>query len=151
MKLRTAIFLALAFSPLTLTIRSHAAAESADRVSIKGTMILASNSPGKSDPRLRPYESKLRRLFKFEQYRFLGEGQSMVAIPGETSLSLGGGFRLEVQASAAGKGRIRAQVGWTRGKTRLIRTTVVMQKGTPTILGGPAHEGGNLIVILTAR
>ena len=130
---------------------THASVESAERTSIKGIMILASEKPGKSDNRVRPYEGKLRRLFKFEHYQFLGEGRSNIAVPGQTAFSLGGGFRLAVQMTDAGDNRFRARVEWTRGSTRLIKTTVLMRKGTPTILGGPAHGGGHLIVILTAK
>ncbi len=125
--------------------------EAAKKVSFSGTMILASNESGPTDAQLKKYEGKLRRLFKFKRYRHFGHGGASIEIPGKAAFSLGNGYRMQVDVSPAPKNQIRAGVRWVKGKRNLINTVLVMQKGVPTILGGPSHEGGNLIVILEAN
>ncbi len=122
----------------------------AAKVSLRGTMILASNEKGLNDAKVKRFAGKLHRLFNFAHYRHYGEGSASIEMPGESSFSLGSGFRMEVKISPAPKNKIRAGVRWMKGKTTFINTVLVMQKGAPAILGGPSHEGGNLIVILEA-
>lgn len=124
----------------------------AERVaSIDATLILASNDASAQDPRLEKVEYKLRRIFGFEYYKHLGEGTGMVNLPGGTTIGLGHGCRLEISASDAGGGRVRASVQWIRDENVALNTTVVMSRGTPVILGGISHAGGTLIVTLVAR
>lgn len=122
----------------------------ADPVNLEATMILASNEPAAQDPRLERIEFKLRRIFGFEYYKHYGEGSAIVSVPGETTLSLGHGFRLQISAKP-GDGRVRAGIHWFRGDEKVLSTTVNMERGTPVILGGIAHEGGTLIVTITAK
>ncbi len=141
------IFLCLS---LLLGISLCATQAQAAKVSLRGTMILASNEEGPNDARVKRFAGKLRRLFNFAHYRHYGKGSASIEMPGQASFSLGNGFRMEVNLSPAAKNKIRAGVRWMKGKTTLINTVLVMQKGTPAILGGPSHQGGNLIVILEA-
>ena len=119
-------------------------------VSLEATMILASNEPAAQDPRLDAVEFKLRRIFGFEYYRYYGGGSAIVNLPGATAIALGHGFQLSVSAGAK-DGRVRAGITWLRGGEVVLSTTVNMERGTPVILGGIAHEGGTLIVTLVAR
>ena len=136
---------------LFIGITLSASRVEAAKVSFRGTMILALNESGPTDARLSRYEGKLRRLFKFKQYRHFGQGGVSIEVPGKASFSLGNGYRMQVEVSPAQKNKIRAGVRWIKGKRNLINTVLVMQKGVPTILGGPTHKGGNLIVILEAN
>jgi hypothetical protein len=120
-------------------------------VTIQATMILASDQPTAQDPRLDNIEYKLRRTFRFEYYKHIGEGSAAVNLPGATVLNLGGGFQLNLAAADAGKGRVRAAVQWMRGGDAVLNTTVVMSRGVPVVLGGISHEGGTLIVTLVAQ
>ena len=120
-------------------------------VSIQATMIRASDIPVAQDPRLDNIEYQLRRTFRFEYYKHIGEGSAAVNLPGATVLSLGGGFQLNLAAADAGKGRVRAAVQWMRGGDVVLNTTVVMTRGVPVVLGGISHEGGTLIVTLVAQ
>ena len=120
-------------------------------VSIQATMIHASDTPVAQDPRLDNIEYQLRRTFRFEYYKHIGEGSAAVNLPGATVLSLGGGFQLNLSAADAGKGRVRATVQWMRGGDVVLNTTVVMNRGVPVVLGGISHEGGTLIITLVAQ
>lgn len=140
-----------ALSAAALWLSSGAPARAQDVVSLQATMILASDKPAAQDPRLDNIEYKLRRTFRFEYYKHIGEGSASVSLPGATVLSLGGGFQLNIAAADAGKGKVRAAVQWMRGGDVVLNTTVVMNRGAPVVLGGISHEGGTLIVTLVAQ
>ncbi len=144
-------FFRFLFVALFMGISLCATEAEAAKVSFRGIMILASNESGPTDGQLKRYEGKLRRLFKFKQYRHFGQGGASIEIPGKASFSLGNGYRMQIDASPAQKDKIRAGVRWVKGKRNLINTVLVMQKGAPTILGGPSHDSANLIVILEAN
>lgn len=119
-------------------------------VSLQATLIHASDRPSAQDPRLDPIEYQLRRTFRFEYYKHIGEGSAAVNLPGVTTLNLGAGFHLNLSVVDAGKGRVRAAVQWMRGNEVVLNTTVVMNRKIPVVLGGISHEGGTLIVTLVA-
>ena len=136
-------FIATVFNPLPV-----AAAESA---SITGILIVATDGPGETDARLKSYEPTLRRLFKFRSYEQIGRSRTSIEVPGKGVLNFGN-EKLLIETTGNGKGSIRAKVQWRRGSKTMINTTVRMQPGVPTLLGGPKKGGGNgnLIVILVA-
>lgn len=119
-------------------------------VTIEAMMIHASNEAAPMDQRLEKVEFQLRRIFGFQFYKHYGEGQAMLHLPGQTTVALGHGFHLEINAQHR-DGKIRAQVNWIRGGESLLNTTVSMKPGNHVILGGVPFEGGTLIVTLVAR
>ncbi|MFH0879665.1 MAG: hypothetical protein V2A34_08125 [Lentisphaerota bacterium] len=122
-----------------------------DQVTLNAMLIRASNDGAPLDQRLEAIEFKLRRVFQFEYYRFVGESSSTISLPGDVTLSLGQGIRLEVKSFHADGDRIRSQVRWLRNDDVLLSTTVVMTRKVPVILGGVPDGSGTLIVTLTVR
>jgi hypothetical protein len=123
----------------------------AEPVTIRATLILASNDPAPLDSRLDRVEYKLRRIFGFEYYRHYGEGSALLNLPGESTVELGHGFRLTISSSGSKVDKIRTNVQWFRRDEMVLNTTVGMKRGVPVILGGISHEGGTLIVTLMAE
>ena len=124
----------------------------AEPVTLSAVMIHASNRPAPLDRRIENIEYKLRKIFKFEHYRHAGQGALTVGLPGSGAIRLGDNHLLQVNASDAGKGRIRTQIKWTRGGTTLLTTTTLVQRGAaPTVIGGPSQGDGKLIVTLSVR
>jgi hypothetical protein len=122
----------------------------ADRVTIDAMLILASDDGAPLDHRLERVEYKLRRIFGFEYYRYMGEASAIIHLPGRARLDLGHGYSLNIEVSES-DGKVRALVRWMRGDEELLATSVRMKKKTPAILGGPEHGNGTLIVTLTVR
>ena len=118
---------------------------------VKALLIRASNDPAPLDTRLDVIEYKLRRLFQFEHYRFMGEGSATLGLPGDSVLTLGHGIRLEIHVFNADGDRIRSQVRWFRNDEVLLTTTVVMTKEVPVVLGGVPDGNGTLIIALTVQ
>ena len=140
---------ALLFVGLVLPIHF---AEAGGQVTLKAVMIHASNTPAPIDQRLERIEYKLRRVFGFEHYRHAGQGSITLALPGEGTIDLGGGYTLRVQSSDGKDGRIRTKVTWIKGGTTLLSTSTRVKRGAPpTVIGGASQGKGKLIVTLVVR
>ena len=86
---------------------------------IRGILVAASNAKAPSDGRLAAYEPTLRRILRFESYRFLGEGSASLNVPAQGQLSLGQGHRLE-PVVVESVGRILADCVAQAGEHRML-------------------------------
>lgn len=125
----------------------------ADSANIRGILIAASNESGETDRRLAPYEPTLRRILRFESYRFLGDDSTSLEIPAQGSLSLGNGHELEVSTEKSDGKSIHVKVRWSAGGRTLMNTGLVLRPGVPAVLGGPStgNKGEVYAVILVGR
>ena len=114
------------------------AASAADRASVQGILLTASNEKGESDRRLAAYEPTLRRILRFQSYRFVGQGSTSVAVPGDGGLALGQGHRLEIEAEQSDGRSVHVKVRWTGEGRTLMSTGLVLRPGVPAVLGGPS-------------
>jgi hypothetical protein len=127
--------------------------QAAERASLQGILITASNEPGQTDRRLAPYEPTLRRILRFESFRFHGEDRTSLEVPASGSLSVGDGHTLEVTTERSDGNAIHAKVRWTAGGRTLMNTGLVLRPGVPAVLGGPStgNKGEVYAVILIGR
>lgn len=139
-------FLLFALAALSVATSSFAA----DTVQARGILVAASNEKRDPDPRLAQYEPTLRRVLRFESYRFLGSGSGRAEAPGETTMSIGQGHRIVLAVESVKGDQIRARVSWHNGGKTLMNTVLVLRRGVPAVLGGPASGGEVLAVILVA-
>ena len=124
-----------------------------ERAGIQAILISASNERGETDRRLAPYESTLRRILRFEGFRFLGEDSTVLAVGGRDSLSIGDGQRLDLETDRVEGRAIHVRVRWTAGGRTLMNTGLVLNAGVPAVLGGPStgNRGEVYAVILVGR
>jgi hypothetical protein len=144
MKTWMLITLALAVSVLGFSPAAHG---QENLVTLQALMIQAQNEPAPIDRRLEKVEYKLRRVFGFQFYRYVGEGNISLLPGGEGSIELPDGHRLHVRRG--GKGG--AEVRWSRNDEALLSTSVNISRDAPVVLGGIPSNGGKLIVVLTAQ
>jgi hypothetical protein len=125
----------------------------AESASVQGILISASNEPGQTDRRLAPYEPNLRRILRFESYRFLGDDRATLDVPASGSLSIGDGHDLEVTTESSDGKSIHVKVRWVAGGRTLMNTGLLLRPGVPAILGGPStgNKGEVYAVILIGR
>jgi hypothetical protein len=125
----------------------------ADRTSVQGILIIASNEPGKTDRRLASYEPTLRRILRFESYQFVGDDSTSLGIPASGNLSLGNGHDLELATESSDGRSVHLKVRWSSGGRTLMNTGLVLRPGVPAVLGGPAtgNKGEVYAVILVGR
>ncbi len=125
----------------------------ADSASIRGILISASNESGQTDRRLAQFEPTLRRILRFESYRFLGDDSTSLEVPAQGSLSIGDGHELEVSTEKSDGKSIHVKVRWSAGGRTLMNTGLVLRPGVPAVLGGPStgNKGEVYAVILVGR
>jgi hypothetical protein len=117
-------------------------------VTVQALMIQAQNDSAPIDRRLEKVEYKLRRVFGFQFYRYVGEGSISLPPRGEGTIELPDGHQLRVRLGSKGGG---AEVRWFRHDDPLLSTSVSLSREAPVVLGGIPSNGGKLIVVLSAQ
>lgn len=125
----------------------------AERATIEGILIAASNEAGSTDRRLAPYEATLRRILRFETFRHLGADRASLDVPASGSLEVGDGHQLALETESSDGKSVHVKVRWTAGGRTLMNTGLVLRPGVPAVLGGPstANKGEVYAVILVGR
>jgi hypothetical protein len=123
-------------------------AESASQaVQVKIGTILASNQNDEVDPRLAPIQNQFK-AFKYRSYRLMKEESQTVAWGGTATFDIPGGRTLVVSPQELREKQISLKVKLEGGEK--LDTTVRLQNKGNFILGGPPHEGGVLILSISA-
>lgn len=120
----------------------------AQPMEVEAMLILASNDPAPLDRRLERVDYLLRPVLRFETYKLLGQSSVLLQENTATTLALGDGHVLHL--STRGK-KDHVEVSWQRGDTRLLSTSVRLQRNKPAILGGVPQGDGKLIVTLMIK
>jgi len=111
--------------------------------------ILASNKSDEFDAQLKGLESQLRVL-KYRSYRSLKNESQSVPWQGNKVFEIPGDRFLTVTPQELRDNRISLKVRLTQGEKPLIDTTVRIPNRGNFILGGPPHEGGALVLSISA-
>lgn len=118
-------------------------------VEVRIGAILASNQNDEFDARLKGLEKQLRVL-KYRSYRLLTDKSENIPRNGNKVFEIPGGRSLMVTPQEFQDNRIALQVRLTDGKKPLLDTTVRIANKGNFILGGPPHEGGVLVLSISA-
>lgn len=149
-RLKNLLRLALLFSLVSISAGDRI--EAADPQSVQVTIgtILVSNQNDEFDPKLKSMEKQLRVL-KYRSYRLLKDESQTVPWRGNKSFEIPGGRSLNVTPQEFQNNRISLKVRLTERNKPLLDTTVtVPNKGNFLYLGGPPHEGGTLVLSISA-
>ena len=111
--------------------------------------ILASNQNDEFDAKLKGLETQLKVL-KYRSYRLLNNESQTVPWQGEKVFAIPGGRSLTVIPQVFQDSRISLKVRLTQGQKPLLDTTVKIPNKGNFILGGPPHEGGALVLSISA-
>lgn len=114
--------------------------------SVRGLLIVASKTAGETDKRLAAYEGTLRNILPggYQTFRLLGEGSATAPAGGQATLNLAQGHRLELAAPGGANFNIR----WLRGNAVLMEQPVRLNRGSPSVLGGPAAGEGEVFAVI---
>ena len=143
--------LALLFSGLVIFLltASDAAELKSTAVQITIGSILASNNADDFDSRLAPLEKQLK-LMKYRSYRLLKEESHDVQPRGSATFEIPGGHSLIVTHQDSNEKQIALRVRLHQGAKPVIDTTVRINSGGNFLLGGPPHDGGALVLSISA-
>ncbi|HEX9788243.1 MAG TPA: hypothetical protein VGB09_09455 [Candidatus Binatia bacterium] len=151
-RLKKLLSLALFFSLVSVAAGARVAAADKDPQSVQVTIgtILVSNQNDEFDAKLKGMEKQLRVL-KYRSYRLLKDETQNVPWRGNKSFEIPGGRSLTVAPQEFQNNRIALKVRLTEHNKPLLDTTVtVPNKGNFLYLGGPPHEGGTLVLSISA-
>jgi hypothetical protein len=143
---------ALLFSYLICLAVAHStnAAESSSQiVRVKIGTILAKNDTDEIDPKLRKMRNQLK-VMKYRSYRLLKEETQNVAWQINAVFDIPGGRSLVVTPQEFRDKQIALKVHLQHGDKPVLDTTVRMKNGGNFLLGGPPHEGGVLVLSISA-
>lgn len=151
-RLKKHLSLALFFSLVSVAagVRAEGAEKDPQSVQVTIGTILASNQNDEFDAKLKSMEKQLRVL-KYRSYRLLKDETQNVPWRGNKSFEIPGGRSLTVTPQEFQNNRIALKVRLTERNKPLLDTTVtVPNKGNFLYLGGPPHEGGTLVLSISA-
>jgi hypothetical protein len=126
-----------------------AAEKTPQSVQVRIRTILAGNKSDEFDAKLKDMEQQLKPL-KYRSYRSLKDDSQNVPWQGTKSFDIPGGRLLSVAPQEFQNNRISLKVRLTEGDKPAVDTTVGIPNKGNFILGGPAHEGGTLVLSISA-
>jgi len=127
-----------------------AAEKSPQPVQVTIGTILATNQNAEFDQKLDRRKAQLKVL-KYKGYRLLKEESQTLAWQADGTFEIPGGRSLIVTPQEHQKGRITLKVRWLGGEKPIVDTTVKLEnKGNFLLGGGPPHEGGVLVLSISA-
>ena len=136
-------------SLLFLAVYADGAENGSKPVQVKIGTILASNETDQFDARLKPMERQLK-VMKYRSYRLLKEDIQSVPWNDNATFEIPGGRSLAVSPQDSKDKQIALKVRLTEGTKPLLDTTVRLQGRGYFLLGGPPHEGGALVISISA-
>lgn len=146
-RLRTALLFSFLIASAVPWVQ--AADKNAQLVRVSIGTILASNQNDEFDAKLKPMEKQLKVL-KYRSYRLLKDESQDVGWRTNGVFDIPGGRSLTVAPQELRNNRIALKVRLNEGQKPLIDTTVRIPNKGNFILGGPPHEGGALVLSISA-
>jgi len=126
-----------------------AEAEAADSVAIQMLVVHATDSVTGVDPRLQSLASSFK-YFKYKGYKLLSSQNASLAVGKDTSFDLQGGRKVVVTLLAVDDTRAKVRVEISSASTKLLDTTVSVNRDGTFIVAGPRYEDGILMLPLRA-
>ncbi len=141
----------LLFNLAFLTVAGwlYAADSAPQSVQVTVRSIWAGAKGDEFDPKLKGLEQQLKPL-KHRSYRALKDETLTIPWQGSKVFEVPGGRSLTIATQEFQNDRIGLKIRLTQGDKPLIDTTVKIANKGNIILGGPAHEGGSLILSISA-
>jgi hypothetical protein len=127
----------------------NSAENNSQTVRVKIGTILATNQNDEIDPRLNAMKNQLK-VMKYRSYRLLKEETQNVSWQGNAAFDIPGGRSLLVTPQEFRNKQIALKVRLQHGDKPIVDTTVRLNNGGNFLLGGPPHEGGVLVLSISA-
>jgi hypothetical protein len=128
---------------------TEAAENPSQTVRVKIGTILANNQSDEIDPKLNAMKNQLK-VMKYRSYRLLKEETQNVPWQGNAAFDIPGGRSLVVTPQEFRNKQLALKVRLQQGDKPVVDTTVRLNNGGNFLLGGPPHEGGALVLSISA-
>lgn len=142
---------ALAFLLLLLLPGGSGSAAAPEAVSVEIGSVYASNEGASMDPVLGNIRGKLQSMFNYTSYKLLDRKRRSLAVGETGEFELPGRRSMRVTPVPAQGNKVRLSVQITEGAKNLLTTTLGLSRGGMVLVGGPSHQAGVLILIISAE
>jgi hypothetical protein len=141
----------LAVIVLCLLLSGVESGFAANTVSVEIGSVYASNEGSSVDPVLGNIRGKLQAMFNYTSYRLLDRKRRSLAVGETGEFELPGRRTMRVTPQPAQGNKVRLSVQLTEGQKNLLTTTLGLSRGGMVLVGGPSHQAGVLILIISAE
>ena len=126
-------------------------ATAAESVSVEIGSVYASNEGASMDPVLGNIRGKLQSMFNYTSYKLLDRKRRSLAVGETGEFELPGRRSMRVTPVPAQGSKVRLSVQISEGAKNLLTTTLGLSRGGMVLVGGPSHQAGVLILIISAE
>jgi hypothetical protein len=136
---------------LALLLAAAAAAAAAKPVAVDIGVVLASGKGSDFDPSLSSLRPKLKEMFPYTSYRLIDRMRKTLAVGETGDFLLPGGRLLRLTPMTAPESKVRLAMQVLEGEKNLLTTALGLSRGGMVLVGGPPHESGVLILVISAE
>lgn len=126
-----------------------AQAPAPESVNLQLMVVHATNGAAWVDPKLGGIERHLKML-SYSRYQVLSTDKAVMKADKTTTFQVEGGRQVRVTLLSVTDARAQVRVEMLRASDKILDTTVSINRGGTFIVGGPKHEGGILLLPITA-
>jgi hypothetical protein len=120
-------------------------------VSVDVGSVYASNEGTTIDPALEMIRGKLQSMFNYTSYRMLDRKRRSLSVGETGEFELPGRRAMRATPLASRGGKVRLSIRISDGPRNLLTTTLGLRRGGMVLVGGPSHQAGVLILIISAE
>jgi hypothetical protein len=113
--------------------------------------IYASNDGTSIDPALGTIRGKLHSMFNYTSYRMLDRKRRSLSVGEAGEFELPGRRTMRATPLPSRGNKVRLSIQISEGPRSLLTTTLGLRRGGMVLVGGPPHQSGVLILIISAE
>jgi len=123
----------------------------ADTVTVDVGSVYASNEGTSMDPALGTIREKLHSMFNYTSYRMLDRKRRSLSVGEAGEFDLPGQRTMRATPLAAQGDKVRLLLQISDGPRKILTTTLGLRRGGMVLVGGPSHQSGVLILLISAE
>jgi len=136
---------------LLLLLLAAVPSEAAETVTVDVGAVYASNEGASIDPALGTIRGKLQSMFNYTSYRMLDRKRRSLSVGETGEFELPGRRTLRATPLPAQGDKVRLSIRISDGPRNLLTTTLGLRRGGMVLVGGPSHQSGVLILLISAE
>ncbi|MBW6503283.1 hypothetical protein K0B90_03260 [bacterium] len=136
---------------LLLLLFAAVPSDAADTVTVDVGAVYASNEGTSIDPALGTIRGKLHSMFNYTSYRMLDRKRRSLSVGETGEFELPDRRTMRATPLPAREGKVRLSIRISEGSRSLLSTTLGLRRGGMVLVGGPPHQAGVLILIISAE
>jgi len=136
---------------LLLPAAAPRAVEAGGTVSVDVGAVYASNEGRSIDPALATIRGKLQSMFNYSSYRMIDRKRRTLGVGETGEFDLPGRRTMRATPLPSQGNKVRLAIRISEGPKNLLATTLGLSRGGMVLVGGPSHESGVLILIISAE